>query len=383
MSEKIAQNVALIENFTKKLSGRSKILLSEKPSPIMGWFSTYVPEEIIYAAGFLPYRIMGEPVALGRAKACLQGNLNPFVQSTLECALEGKYTFIDGIIIGNADDATRRLYDAWKIYVKTPFTYLLDIPKNNNEESIERFTVELSYLKKAIEKHFRINISNDSIRQAINMLNATRKLLQSLNNLRKNDTLPITSNQFLEIVTLSVAADKDFFNQQLGLLLTQINISIDMPKVDKPRILITGSFQNQPWLSQLIEDAGGIVVCEDLCTRIRYFQELVDTSIEDPIHALSKRYLNKPPGARMVDLNRRFRYINSLIDDFRIDGVVYYALKFDDPYLFEFPALLEMLQKRKTPIIFIESDHRQGAIGQIKTRVQAFLEILNLKVPIL
>ena len=120
------------------------------------------------------------------------------------------------------------------------------------------------------------------------------------------------------------------------------------------------------------------MVCEDLCTGIRYFEGLVDINIE-PLSALSKRYLNRPPCARMIDADKRFDYLWNLIEEYRIDGVIYYTLKFCDTNLFEFPYLRERLREKGVSILFLESDGSASYSGQMRTRIEAFLESLMMR----
>lgn len=353
-----------------------------------GWFNSYVPEEILYAAGFIPYRIMGKPAHIVKAKAALSGNINPFVQTCLESALDGDFNSFAGVVIGNADDASRRLYDIWKKYLKTDFVHIVDIPKTIELRSIERYKMELSCLIKSLEEHFKIRISTASLKRAIDLFNETRKLLMSLHLLRKKQETIISSSQFLLITLASTTVFKEFFNPRLKVLLEKLEflaqeqelLGKDVTQKRRPRLLLTGGFLDSPALANIVERADGILVCEDTCAALRYFRDLVDTAIEDPLLALAGRYLAKSPGARMLDLNRRFEYIWSLIKEYKVDGVIYYALKFDDPYLFEFPELRNWLQSKDIPVIFLESDHRFANIGQLRTRIQAFVETLALKI---
>jgi benzoyl-CoA reductase/2-hydroxyglutaryl-CoA dehydratase subunit BcrC/BadD/HgdB len=355
-----------------------------------GWFYSYVPEEILCAAGFIPYRIMGKPGPIIKAKASLSGNLNPFVQTCLESALQGDYQRFSGVIIGNADDASRRLYDVWKKYINPPFIHILDIPKTTELAAIGRYRMELTFLIKRLEEHFKIQITSESLEEASNLCNETRRLLTALYLLRKKHEYLISSNQFLAITLASMTVAKDFFNQHLEILLRELESLVqernflrnDFKLERKPRLLLTGSFQNNSTLATIIDEAGGKLVCEDMCTRLRYFTGLVDTTIDEPLLAISMRYLTKPPGARMLDLNRRFEYIDSLIEEFKVDGVIYYVLKFDDPYLFEFPEAREWLQSKDIPVLLLESDHRFATLGQFRTRIQAFIETLTLRLGI-
>lgn len=366
----------LINNFIKEQSEQNKHFLLNKALPIMGWCNTYVPEEVIIAAGFLPYRVMGAPIPLHLSKTYLSGNLCSSVQSILECALNGDYNFLDGMIIGASTDATKRLYDAWTRYINTPFNYLLDMPKFINQNALIHYIESLRSLIEELEKYFKIRINDGDLKEAIFICNKTRKLLADLNNFRKTDNPPITSQQFLEICKLAMMSNKEGFNNSLEDLIHQIK-----PEENKKegfRILLTGSFQDQTWLLDIIEEKGGLVVCEDFCTRLRYFSGLVEED-SNLIRAIAERYLNiKPASANLVSLDQRANYLLSLVKEFNIDGVIYYVLKFDDPYLFEFPDLKEVFSSNHIPVLRIETEHNTSAMGQIMTRVQAFIETLKL-----
>lgn len=345
--------------------------------PVIGWCNTYVPEEIIIAAGFTPYRVMGASVPLSASKAYMSGNICSSIQSILECELNGDYDFLSGMIIGASTEATKRLYDAWLRYAKTPFCHFFDIPKFINENATTHYMQSIDLLIEEIQSKFKVKITDSALKDAISVCNKTRKLLTTLNDLRKSENPPITSRQFLEICKLSMTCDKNNFNssieESIGNLKTDNKV-----KNKKYRILITGSFQDQPWLLDIIEQRNAMVVCEDVCTRLRYFSGLVNIDT-DPIKGIADRYLNtKPPSANLVSFDQRAEYLLSLVKDFKIDGIIYYVLKFDDPYLFEFPDMKNFLDIHQMPVLRIETEHNTSAIGQISTRIQAFIETLKL-----
>lgn len=370
-----------MDNGKKEISSlvREAVALSrgkKLKKPAVGWCSTYVPEEIIMAAGFLPYRVMGAPIPLSASKAYMSGNICSSIQSILECELNGEYDFLDGMIIGASTEATKRLYDAWLRYAKTPFCHFFDIPKFINENATTHYAQSVCLLIEELQNKFKVKVTDLALKNAILVCNKTRELLIALNDLRKTDNPPISSQQFLEICKLSMTCDKNDFNNSFEKIATKIKTG-DKGKNKKYRILITGSFQDQPWLLDIIEQRNAMVVCEDLCTRLRYFSGLVKANI-DPIKGIADRYLNiKPPSANLVSFDQRATYLLHLIKDFRIDGVVYYVLKFDDPYLFEFPDMKDFLDANQVPVLRIETEHNTSAIGQISTRIQAFIETLK------
>ncbi|MFC1808098.1 2-hydroxyacyl-CoA dehydratase subunit D [Candidatus Omnitrophota bacterium] len=369
------RNKQLIDNFIKEAQEKHAQLISGKKTPIMGWCSTYVPEEILMAAGFLPYRVMGAPVSLSLSKSYLAGNLCPSIQSILECALKGDYGFLDGIVIGGMTDATKRLYDAWKQYGNTPFCHIFHIPKLINDAAIWHYKESIFLLIEYLQDHFKIKINDSDIADAISVCNKTRQLLTDLNDLRRDENPPISSQQMLEVSRLAMISDKKIYNIALEALLKKI--TLDSSPNPGFRVLLTGSFQDQSWFLDIIESTGAKVVCEDMCTRLRYFSGLVDDNT-DLIDSISKRYINsKPPSASLVSLEQRSKHILKLIDEFNVDAVIYYIIKFDDPYLFEFPDMKEILVSHDIPVLRIETEHNTNAMGQVSTRIEAFIETLK------
>ncbi len=368
-------NKKIIDDFIAKQTEYNKRLIIQKGLPILGWNNTYVPEEIIIAAGFIPYRVMGASIPISLSKTYLSGNLCSNVQSVLECGLNGDYNFLDGIIIGGSTDVTKRLYDAWVRYANVPFGHLFDIPKRFDENAIIHYRESICFLIEEIEKYFKTKISGLNIAEAVSICNKSRKLLTGLNALRKTANPPVTPQQFLEICKLAMTGDKNSFNISLANLLDKIKP--EAGEKEGFRILLTGSFQDQPWLLDVIESCGGIVVCEDLCTRYRYFSGLAREG-SDPISAIAERYIKfKAPSATFVSQDERAEYLLDLIKEFKIGGVIYHILKFDDPYLFEFPDIKETLSGCGIPVLRIETEHNTTAVGQIMTRIQAFMETLK------
>lgn len=349
--------------------------LAKMGKPVIGWFCTYTPIEIFYAAGLIPYRIMGTHGSVGRAGACLSGNLCSYVMSSLDSALQGKLNSLSGVVIANSCDAMRRLYDAWRYYVKTPFVHMLDIPRIVTEESKKYFQTCLKWLIEAIENHYKVKIGDEDSKKAIEKCNETRRLLAQLYDLRKNNNVPITGSEVSEVIKSSMVVPIDEFNRELKSLLADIKKQNPISKNKGRRLLISGGYVDYSELIKIVEGFGDEVVCEDICTGLRWFEGEV-SSDGNPIVQLSERYLEKKmPCARMIDADRRLEYLLNTIDQYKIDKVIYFTLKFCDTNLFEFPYLKTKLKERGTPVLFLETDGSSSYVGQIKTRVEAFLEV--------
>jgi len=350
----------------------------DKPS--IGWVSVYTPEEVIYACGAVPFRITGEGQgSCSMARASLFTNICPFTLSCLEEGIQGIYNFSSGIVIVNTCDARRRLYDAWKYYVNTPFVYLLDLPKFISSESKDYYRRQIVLLIKSLEDYFGRRITEDSLKEAIYLYNETRKLLNKLYNLRKRIPPPITGAQAINIIKAGMSGLKQEFNEKIEGLIDILETREATYKKNGLRVLLSGSYFDQTDLIELIEDSGATVICEDISNGVKYFEGNVDLN-KDPITALADYYLEKAPCARMIDSDKRRNHILKLIEEYKVDAVIYFSLKFCATNLLDFSYQKEQLKKRGIPVLFLEGERFVVNFSQLKTRIQAFMEMLYEKV---
>ena len=362
---------ALIDLNKKKFE-----LLKKNRKPKIGWISIYTPEEIITAAGLIPYRIFGktEPVKAGRY---LHRNICPYVLSCFEEALIDELDFLDGVIIANACDARRKLYDVWKYFLKTDYVHMLDIPKTINPHAIDYFKGQFYQLIKSLEQKYNKKITDDSIKNAISLCNEKRQLLQQLYELRKQDNPLITGTQAVNIVKAGMIGLNDEFNNRLTNLLDELHSQkTSNSKNNKPRILVSGSYFDHIDILDILENAGADVVCEDISNGINYFMGHVDINNNSVVGALADYYLDKATCARMVDSEKRFNHICNLIAEYRVDAVVYFSLKFCDNNLIDFSYQKKKLNEKGIPLLFLETERATTNINQIKIRLQAFLETI-------
>lgn len=356
-------------------------LLKKITTPKIGWTSISTPEEIIYAAGLIPYRITGDMVqSTPKAGARMHMNICSYVLSCLEEGLEGIHDFSDGIVIVNACDARRRLYEVWKRFINSKFVHMLDLPKVVNPDTTNYFKNELHRLIQAIQQHFNCEISKDSLRQAITSCNETRGLLSRLYHMRKSDNPPITGAQAIKILQAAMSGLKKDYNERLSKLLLEIDSQKNAAPRPTPqhRVLLSGSYFDHVDIIHIIEQMGAIVVCEDLSNGIKYFENQVNPH-GDPVEALANYYLQKATCARMLDSQKRFNHMYELIQQYNVHSVIYFSLKFCDNNLMDFPYQKKRLKEKGIPVLFLEIERTITSIEQIKTRIQTFLETQLVK----
>lgn len=295
----------------------------------IGWFCSYTPTELFEAAGCAAYGIR-EDSGKAHEDVYLGDSICSYVRSCMGGALGGSYDFLDGVVVAHSCECMRRLYDGWLFKqndIKPECIHLLDVPRVCNEKSIAFFSQSLRHLKDKIELRYG-KITDDALRASIVRHNRTRALLSRLFELRKRDNPPVTGVEALKIIQRSTTEPRDEFNRDLESLLASWESDSRASNSARPRVMVYGGIGN-PRLHEAVEDAGGIVVFEDACTGVRHFYGMADTE-GDPIHALAARYLSKPPCPRMLGehANRGLSDAVQIIKDYRIQGIVYYAVKF-------------------------------------------------------
>jgi len=283
--------------------------------------------------------------------------------------------FLEGVVLVNSCDGLRRLYDAWRLYAKTPHVYLVDLPRVATGSAPHHFRETLARFKGQLEEGFGVSISEGAIEEAISISNSGRRLLKELYDLRKSRNLSISGSQVMDLVKGDMVLPKEEYMGLLEKLVQELEEAA-VPRTNLPGVMITGSLLEDPGIADLVEEAGGEVVCDDLCTGSRYFWDCIEGD-DDPLLSISRHYLSKIPCARMMDSNRRLDHVMDLVADFKVHGVICYTLKFCDTFLYDVPLLKKRLDAENIPSLFLDSDYTPGTMGRLKTRIEAFLELLR------
>lgn len=343
----------------------------------MGWLCSYTPLELIYAAGFLPYRIEGHSKPIENADSYTHTNMCQFVRSTIDVAVEGGYDFLEGVIFVNSCDAMRRLYDVWKKFIPTKFSYMFDLPMGNSSLGQKYLKTEFQKLKTAIEKHTSNIISNESIEKSIDIYNESRKLFHKLNSPRVQNPPLISGKDIMNVSLDFYKLNPEIWNDNIqGLIEKKQKAPPSELSNKKPRILLSGSPIHDVEFISFIEECNLNVVYEDICTGSKFF-DIKMVKSNDLLDALSEAYLNRSPCARMMKIEERVKILTQISEKFDINGIIHHSLKFCDTYLYDVPKLKEILNDQGLNVLFIESDGRLGSLNQLKTRIEAFSEMIR------
>ena len=346
-----------------------------KGKKVVGFCCSYVPEEIIYAADMLPYRIRASGCAETTSADVYMSHLNcSFVRSCLQFALEGKYEFLDGLVFINSCDHVRRLYDVLRETVDFPFMHFISVPHKVSDGAVAWYKEELREFRENVERSFGVEITEASLSEAINVYNETRSLLKRLYELRQRENPPVTGAESLSVVLAGTTTPKDQYNQLLRRLLEEL-AEREGTSSYRARLMIAGSGGcDNPAYYEIIEDLGGLVVTDSLCFGSRYFWEPVEIG-GDLMLSLAKSYLNRPSCPRMVDkVAERNDFVKEMVEGFKVDGVIFQRIRYCDLWGGQLLHLRKKLRESNIPLLSLEREYMLGGTGQLRTRVQAFLE---------
>ena len=347
---------------------------------VFGWLCTYVPEEIIHAAGGLPVRVTGygQEIELEDGNAYMYINNCSFSRSCLQMGLRGEYDYLDGVVAGSTCDGARRLFDLWCHYIKPPFHHILTVPRKYTERAHQLYYDQVVQFKQLVEQYTGAAITDEALLHSIAVYNESRELLKQLYELRKADDPLITGAETMEVLNANFRMPKEIFNRYLRQLLTELHES-GMQHKARARLMVTGSVMNNPEFIKSIEDLGALVVTDELCTSTRYWSDPVVIDNRTPLEAIARRYLDNFPCARMVPSDGRFNRIVDLVNNYHVDGVVSQIIRYCVPYAHDLPLITERLKDIGVPTLSLDVEYGTSGSGQIRTRVQAFLEMLEAK----
>lgn len=367
--------------------GRRARELKDEGQRLIGYVCSFVPVEMITAAGCIPFRIrgdVGEPITKG--DTLLETIVCPFVRSCFDLALKGKYDFLSGIAIPHACDSMTRSYSTWTYSLDLPYSHFINIPSVVKESSLAFFYEELKTFKKTLEDYVGREITDHDLTKAIKLHNTYRDKVRAIYEYRKSDPPMISGVEVMKILTVGTSLPVEEANSLLDEVLEEIGKRGESPVKKGLRILVDGACLDNFELVKIIEDSGASVVADAICNGTRDSFPQVDEGV-DPIDALAHRYLEKvncpktyrdnTAGTFEGDVAKRFGDIGKFAKDFNVDGAVLYVYRYCDPFGFEVPARKAYYESIQVPLLYLEDQYSTGTIGQLKTRIQAFLEMIG------
>jgi predicted CoA-substrate-specific enzyme activase len=361
------------EDFIESRDGRKKI----------GYFCAYTPIEILSAANCLHARLFkaGKPETVAAGELITQSVFCDFSKSCLGGFVGGEgaiplYRSLDKVYNFHTCGSMKRMTEVLENYVPVK---LLNLPRiRNNPDSREYFRSELLHFKGDVEKLTGSTIEENTLRQRIAAYNEVRFLIKQFSELRKRNNVPLTGSEFLELVRGFYLLEPEENLPAYRNLYQQLAAQADGDS-GKLRMMIAGSIvgDGDRRLLDIVEKELGLsVVVEDHCTGLKPFYGRIDETI-DPYLALANGYLDQAPCARMKPIVDSLNFTEKLAREYDVDGVLFVYQKFCGIYGIAKKEFLDRFQSLNIPVLDISGDYSESDHGQIKTRIEAFVEVLQ------
>lgn len=351
---------------------------------VVGYFCSSFPREVIFAAGILPFRILGAVEPISEANNFLTPFACYLSRSSVDLALQGKLNFLDGTVMTYTCDVMGFLSHRWSQIKQFPadyFIYFLTRPLNLVDGSKELFLGELTQFKESLERHFQVKVTDDSLTYAIRVYNKNRELLREIDRL-KQDGL-ITGTEAAATNFSSMVSPPEENNAVLTGFLAEARRRPSKNTGQRPRLFVSGAWLPNEELFEMIEEAGATVIADDLCVGQKYFWGSIDEDSSNPMEAIAGYYLaeGKPECqcASMSTENRvqaRLQNIINKVEDMQVKGVVFAIARYCDLQLWDYKVMKKALEEKgiKTILISVEGTLKTD---QVRNRLEAFLEIIS------
>jgi bcr-type benzoyl-CoA reductase subunit C len=376
--------LATVDRLYQDRGQKAKALKGEGRKTI-GYLCCQIPAELMTAAGLFPFRITGDvSQTITQADQYIETIMCPFCRNAFDMGIRGEFDYLDGFVSPHSCDNILKIYDIWKYNIKPPYAHCLNVPHTDSASSLEFFKQEVNTLKRSLEAHIGKEISEDGLKAAVKSHNEYRALVRELYELSKPEPPLISAAERTKILLAGLRLPVDEAKTMLRGAIDEVKARGSALE-QRPRLLLWGpEIDDVPFL-QVFEDIGANVVIDDICVGTRPYAQDVPVT-PDPLDGLAEFYLKKimcprtyrtRTGSREEDLENRFGYLGKLAKDYQVQGAVLLSINYCDTFEFESVEVKDYLQERGVPSMVVEIDYTLMSIDWLKTRIQAFLEMIS------
>lgn len=354
--------------------------IKDSGRPVVGMYCTYFPREIAQAMGAKTVSLCStSDETTAEAEVDLPKNLCPLIKSSYGFAITDKCPFFhfSDLVIGETTcDGKQKMYELMGEFKPV---HVMQLPHNQGDDALKLWEKEVIRVKEKIEDMFEVTITDEDLEEQIKLENRIRKAFKKLAGTMANDPTPMSGYDYFKVLFGSTFKfDRENLPDELEALADKIMQEYDESRDKKTRILITGCPIGGATekVIKAVEDNGGVVVSYENCTGEKNYDGLVEEDTSDPLKAIAKRYMDI--GCSVMSPNEnRYDLLDRLIDKYKVDGVLDMKLQACHTYAIESTSIRKFVTEEKNiPYIDLETDFSQVDIGQINTRVAAFIEML-------
>lgn len=367
--------------FDSKISSETAKAWKAQGKKAVGTICCHVPEEIIRAAGILPVRMRAtDCVDSSDGEAWMSTFSCSFARSILQYWMDGTYD-LDGIVASDGCMMPSRMYDNAE-YIdkkngKGRYYHQIGAPRIVNDMTLGYYVDELKELMEGLEKLSGVKITDESLKEYIAKYNTSRKLIQEIAKLRKEDHPVINGQDFLNIVLASTNYPVEEYIEMLKEFLADAKNR--KPYTDqRARLMIIGSALDDPGYLKIIEDKGGIFVADALCFGTRAFPGQLEVDDKDVLGSIAKYYLERLVCPRMMSNREELHdFIINTAKEYKVDGIIYEKMQYCECWGGESVLLEDELKAAGIPLLTVEREEHLANAGQLAIRAEAFIEMIE------
>ena len=343
---------------------------------VVGYMCSYFPEEIFYAAGILPVRILGSHEPQNVTEPHVFGMYCPFSRDVLAQGLQGRYDYIDAVATAYPCMHLGQAFDSWTLHV-TQKSFYIDMPNRvQTPYAFPFLSGRLGETKKEVETWVGKKISESDLKEAIKVYNENRTLLRQMYDLRKAKDVPLTGTESMYISTANTFMDKKDANKLLKSTIEKELAGRKVKSGEDSRLMLVGSENDDIKFIDMVEKFKAVIAIDDHCTGSRYFWNNVEME-NGAIDSIARRYLARPVcPQRDYPERKRLPHLLQLAKEWDVKGVIFLQQKFCDPHELDRVAILKFFKENGLRTLYLELDVTVP-LGQFRIRVEALLEQLR------
>lgn len=346
---------------------------------LIGVLPIYTPEELIYAAGMLPFGCWGGQVTISKAAAYLPPFACSIMQAVMELALSGSYDILDGLVISVPCDTLKCLTQNFKSACPNVKQIVCVYPQNNKlEASVTYLVKHLTKIKASLEEIAGKEITEDALQEAIAVYNENRRALMEFCSLVAEKPGLVSAKDRHAVIKSRLYLDK----KEHTAMVLAVNSALKeapAPKFQGQKVVLAGILAEPNAFLDVFDDLNLAVVGDELAQESRQFRVPVPAEGAPGLERLARQWQNVEGCCLVADQEKtRTKRIADMAKQQKADGVVFVQMKFCDPDEFDYPWIKKELDARGIPVLNIEIDQQMQSAGQLQTRLQAFSEQLSM-----
>lgn len=348
----------------------------DKGKKVVGSTIADVPEEVIYAFGFLPVAILGTNKPLKKAPSLLPDNACSLARSNLELALSYEGDLFDGFVLPQVCDTTQHLSDIWRINFPDKYVESYLAPRQVDRPSARYWVKkEIERLIASLGKWSGKTITDEDLKKSIALHNENKAILLELYEIKRKFPGTISNKEFFAMMKLSEQVDKAEFNMSLKAIKDNLKRKEEKDYID---IILVGITCDPPEIYEIFDELKFNIIGDTLVTGARYLQGNTTVDSGNPIDALTERHFKRGFYSPIHDdVYKNFEEINKLYKETNAKAIVYVHIEFCESQEFDLPDLKKMIKQEGIPLHVLDTEYQTTSLSHVRTRLQAFCESLR------